>query len=219
MVAHLVSAPSLLDLGKLELKDSATSNVSGSLSLNVTLPSYVAGDLLVIIGGASASSSGGSGSHNTPSGWNVASNTSNVSSAIGSVAVFWKIADGSEGSSVATSGSNGSQRAAIALSFSAKAKTVDAANSGTATQDPPNLSLSGSADTIWIAVSGNRIAFSSAGSIGLPSGYTNRIQSSTPASAASITLVVGFLQNTASSENPGAFSGTSGPQSATIGVR
>jgi len=198
-----------------EVVTQTTSNddtVGGSMS--ASLPgSIVAGEILLIVNIFRTDSS--------ISGWNTG-----VSSDL--INVFWKIASGSEGSSVTiNTGSGSSFGASVAYRISGGASVeVSSVASGTSTDpNPPSLSPSwGTKKTLWFAGMG-AVRTGSGGTIsvsGYPSGFSNHQTdigiSSFPQGRR---VAVAQKQEKTATQNPGDFTlGTSLDwEAVTIGVK
>lgn len=185
-------------------------------SHSVNLPTGIqSGNLLIMIFRAGSAVTVSSG----PSGWTLlGSRNSN-----GVTYVWYKTADGTEGSTVTVTTGSSIHAAAISYRISGWGGTPEIAFAGSNVNDPPSLSPSwGSAETLWIAVMTNRRSDSSVSAA--PTSYTGLITISQASNIGTdrsrVSSAHRFL--TAASEDPGAFT-TSGtidnPHSATIAVK
>lgn len=193
------------------LASTILSSASGVTTFNVTMPSSVAaGDLIIV-------AIGDNGRHyNTPTGWTlVAQNSADHGS------VFQKIADGSEGASVAfsqtgTASSPGALAARITGNFNANAESASSEyTTNTSSFDAPSLTPSwGATDTLWLDVIAGR---DSRTITGTPTSYT--LNEAGPGTAPLTGLASRNLN--AASEDPGAatLSGTTRGLAVTIAVR
>jgi hypothetical protein len=189
----------------------------GSTSHVMTLPTGIqAGDYLIAI---TCTKNNGGTTSNFPTGWvNIAA--TDVGGVDGTARVWYKIADGTEGSTVTATGSN-TWVAYHIYRLSSAAGTPVAASTGTGfftNPNPPNLvSGFGAVDTLWLAADfwNNGSATQTA----YPSTYTNGSfdqSGSNPPAVGSARK-----QTTAASEDPGAFTLTVGPWAVamTIGIK
>lgn len=172
-----------------------TGNGSSGTSYAVPLPAGIAaGDLLVIIVGVNATAT-----LTTPSGW---TQLANAFSGTQRLAVYYKIASGSEGSTVSVTASASASWATNSYRISNYQGTPEAGTPATGSStapNPPSLSPSwGSAKTLWIAAAANNGAASFSGT---PANYGNQITGS--ASLVKTTSVRRELE--ASSDDSGAF--------------
>lgn len=187
--------------------------------IDVPLPSGIeAGDGLIVLMRASSAPS-------TPAGWSSLASRSSS----GVTTIFSRIADGSEGATVAISfGISSSRAASIAHRITGITKEsvtrLAAAFAGSNTLDPPSLTPSwGSANNLWLALASTRRtdnAFTAA-----PASYGDLIeQESNPSNSSTAMMRVASAtrQVAGSPENPGVFS-TSGttdnPHAATVAAR
>lgn len=129
------------------ITDTSTYTTTSTAPFNMPLPTYAAGDLVVIIGLRN-----NAGTWTTPSGWNLLITAGPQSGGSARQATFWRIMDGSEGSSVSmTSSTTTSQRhACIAMTIQGFDATLNppiqaaTANTGNSNSpDPPSLAMSG----------------------------------------------------------------------------
>lgn len=168
------------------IRSSATGSDSTDTTPDVTLPATIsAGDLLLLVGSLS-----GSVTITAPSGWSTLSNT-------GQHFAFYKIAVGSEDSTVITfTLSSGQSASWIVYSIQ---DWVDTPAIGTWTSgiNPPSLTSGfGAVETLWIAFARDQVYNFTAA----PSGYSGLINYSS-----TITVGSAYKQSTASSEDPGVF--------------
>ncbi len=177
----------------------ATSSNNSSSPMAATLPTgIVVGELLLAICDVA-----GNGSVTTPTGWTSLLNaTSGTAATDRRLVVFYRTADGTEGSSVSIANSLSSM-AVITLRISGWKGTPAAATAtgGTTSPDPPSLSPSwGSADTLWIAAAACRGTSVSV----FPSGFSNT-QSSQITGGVNSFAVSAELDATTATEDPGTF--------------
>ncbi|TIL64497.1 hypothetical protein [Mesorhizobium sp.] len=189
----------------------------------VLLPASVAiGELLIVtitLGNATTNVT----TISTPSGWTALFNEAQAGR---TSAGFYRVADGSEGASVAVSSSEA--RSSVHQSFRISnyqgSPEAAATNAISADPDPPSLSPSwGSADNLWLVFEGHRSGNVAASA--LPPGYSNDLTIRNGGAA----TTNGFARSTTArrnlttaSENPGAFtlgSGTTRWVAATIAIR
>lgn len=191
-----------------------TNGPNSTSPASVSLPSsIVAGNKLVVLFGTN-----GSTSVTTPSDWTLVGTASNGSGPLDrKLAVFEKIADGSEGSTLSvTFGGAAWGATAYQISGSASATLYAGTGSSSANPDPPNNNPGTSAATLWIVGASKRqtTTLSSA-----PSGYSNLITGLSSGSNASVASA--DKTSTASSEDPGTFTGSGADTWAavTLGIR
>jgi len=192
---------------------STYTTASSLASHPVTLPTgIVPGDLLVI----ACSSNGNVPPSGPPSGWaQAAYDTFDGLGTDRFVAVFYKVADGSEGSTVSVPMSGAVPLVALGWRISGATRAVGATATGnSANPNPPNLAPAGwvAADVLWLAITGAR----GTGFSVYPSGY-----SQTRAVTASGNYAIGGAEKSANgvSEDPGTFTMTSDKwAAATIGI-
>lgn len=185
--------------------DSASSKTNSGTSLTLTMPaSIVAGNLLLAIVGAKATPS--------ISGWTSVGTTSNSGNIL---AVFALAAVGGDTGTVSVGASpvavdvmvyqvSGWSGSIAGIGYAGATGSVSGPN-------PPNLTMAAGSNTfLWVAASIGS-ATPSAGPSGF-SGFTTVVESS-------FVLGTAWLQATATSEDPGAFTGTSTNWvAATIGI-
>lgn len=175
---------------------------------NFNLPSgLTSGDLLLLfIGG-----SGASHSITTPSGW---TQLSHNAANIGTLGIYYKISDGSEGATVSISFSGSfpfvSGKSYRITNYSGTPSVGTNATGVDNSPNPPNLSPGSSDKYLWFAsanCTGTGSAFTAA-----PAGYTDDTIGS---------LGISRRTNEASSEDPGTFTTTSsdGWNANTVAVR
>lgn len=169
----------------------------------VSLPSGIqAGELLLIVVRCSGISSG-------PSGWSTA----------GSAAFdtfWWKIATGSEGSTVTFTTSAGTSSAHISarISGGVSAEVSSEATGSSTAPNPPSFSPSwGSTKTLWLAYA----SFANVSLTSYPSGYTGGVVSTGSVAR----NACAFRANKASSEDPGSFTlnGATGWRAWTLAIQ
>jgi len=186
--------------------NSATTNFAAGSPSNVNLPaSIVAGNKLVILLGVA-----GNQTVTTPAGWTASSPLATSGGTAGAdrrLYVFEKTASGSEGATVAISstGTTGGGMA-IAYQINGSSSATLYANGGAASTvapDPPNNNPGSSAATLWIAAAVKRESVDASGA---PSGYANLVVSR---NGSNISGMAADKTSTASSEDPGTFSGFS----------
>ena len=188
----------------------SSDNTVGS-SMSVGLPTgIVAGELLLVIAAFRSSSS--------ISGWTTA-----VSSSL--LNVFWKIATGSEGSSVTLSTSGGTTNGASIAYRIKGGKSLEMSSVSSGTSSSPNpLSLSpswGNKKTLWFAGMAAGGTSSNISVSGYPTGFTN------PRTAQGVTsfpsarrVAAAEKQEKAASQDPSSFSISSISWAAcTIGIK
>jgi hypothetical protein len=181
---------------------------------NVTLPSYSVGDLLVMVLRAGTTTTA-----TRPDGWDVAASRSST----GDSYIWYRTATGSEGSTLSVSLSSSIRMSAVTYSVSGVTQGIEAAFTGSNTNNPPSITASwGSDRNLFIAVLTNRRSDSTV--TAAPTNYGS-LQSAAPASNTGtsrtrVSTATRIL--TAASDDPGAFT-TSGtidtPHSATIVIR
>lgn len=178
---------------------SAATAAASTTTAVVSLPgTYVAGDMLMVLLKLSSGDT-----FTTPSGWtNLAIDTS----ACGPKEwVYWKVASGSEGSTVSITQSGTSTWAGVSYSirnYSGSPAFAIAVSSSFPSPNPPSLTSGfGAVPTLWIAhIATNTTVFAS-----YPSGYVNGVVSS---GASSNISAAATKATTAVSEDPGTFSGS-----------
>lgn len=178
--------------------DSVTGNSSnaGTTSATVTLPSYAAGDLLMI-----ASCDQGGNQSASISGFTRAFNAT----AVANTWVFTKIATGSEGASVTLAQTVNTAVYWIAMSFRGASSAIDVASvtvPNITSADPPSLTVDPvDNDNRWVALVG---ANASAGVTGYPTGFTD-FQKSGFLAGGSIEIAAASTSNSNTTQDPGAF--------------
>lgn len=186
----------------------------------VTLPASSAGDLLIV-----AVNIEGNASSSTPSGWTaLGSKVDGGSGDRPKLQVFYKVAGGSEGTSLAITGAAWGAYLAWRITGYQGTPEIQTYNHGGAngtgnTADPPSITPTwGSAPNLYIAIAATLDATVTAA----PSGYTGLIATETT-SHGSIDAAIGgaYLRATSSSEDPGTMSlgATNIRVAATIAVR
>ncbi len=191
----------------------STYTTASSLSSHpVTLPTgIVPGDLLII----ACSSNGNVPPSGPPTGWfQVSYATYDGLGVDRFIAVYYKIADGGEGSTVSVPMSGAAPLVALGWRINAGGVPRGATATGdSANPNPPNLAPGWAAsDVLWLAISGARGSSFSV----FPSGY-----GSTRTVTASGNYMIGSGEKSANaaSEDPGTFTMSSGKwAAATIGV-
>ena len=174
---------------------STYASTSASTSHSVSLPSGInAGDLLLLQCNGTALLSG------TPSGW--------TTFITGTTNIFYRFADGSEGSTVSLTFAAAQSVAAAVMRVSGVDTAPEGSTAtGTATQpDGPNLAPSwGSADVMWVSLNTWAETATDHTVNTYPSGYTNTLETAVT-SAGNRRVALATKNATASSENPGAYS-------------
>jgi len=184
-------------------------DATGSTTHNVNLPSGIAsGNLLMVFCEFNATST-----VTDPSGWAVTLSAVNTDT----WRIYSRIANGSEGSTVAVTLSNAQRAACLSYRItgnrngvtSSEIEVSSAVNATTATPDPPSLSPAwGSAENLWFAV-----AFVSDGNYGpvtaYPTNYSlSQLDQGTTTGGNGGGVTIGVRLLTASSEDPGTFTTT-----------
>lgn len=185
---------------------------SANTSRSVLLPSgIVAGNLLIVV----MCTFSASVTITVPSGWTALDNTGVANN---SVAVIWKIASGSEGSSVAVTFSASTRVAAVSYritGYDAAIAPVYATTTGSftsmanSTADPPSNSPGVTRDTLWLAIGFNVIQTSQTISAlaSYPTNYSlNQVNSL--GGVFQYGIAAAARQLNAASENPGVFTFT-----------
>lgn len=183
---------------------SYTQNASAddtSATFAVTLPTYSAGDLLVILVAMQASANR---TFTTPAGWTELFNLPQTSGSLRRFACYSRRADGSEGSSVTITASAAGrfvgQSYAVAGALGMPQFEVGA-QVGSTTFDPPLLTpLWGAAKNLWFASAAHQDAETL---VSFPAGYDDGQQ--TIAQSTYVRLSTALKTATAASDNPGAF--------------
>lgn len=204
-----------------------TSSTVGT-SASYALPTYAPGDMLVVV---VASLWISAISVNTPAGWNLAGSAafgSGSTTTIRRLAVFWKIADGSEGTSLTIT--TGTKAFSVVTAYSViggKDVAVAFGALTTATSlTPPTLALAWPGGAA-VAVSAQRLSSGTAPAdfppSGLPAGFDNltgaaKLDGSTPSFAAYNADAV-LPGDTSVSPSAFTYSGSRYRVAATIGIR
>ena len=120
--------------------------------------------------------------------------------------IFWKKADGTEGTSVEITTDSATESASVSIRISGgdgdtnTPEYTDTTGGSNVNPDPPNLTpAGGSDDYLWVVMEANT---PSASISSYPSGYSNTTSS---VNAGEMTTALCARQNAASSENPGTF--------------
>lgn len=192
------------------VESTATSQVNTSgTSHSATLPSGIAvGDLLIVICGCTSISA--------MSGWTFALSTSSIS-------VAYRVADGSEGSSVSFTTTGATRSAHNAYRISGYTGTPEAQTPAASYNVPSLTPTWGSDDTLWIAAV--RVQASDYTINGAPTNYGSLIEVGNPSSSATSRYRTGSAtrQLAASSDDPDSFTVSGGsaatPSSTLISVR
>lgn len=182
---------------------------------SVSLPSGIAaGDLLIVL---FRTPSGGA-THTPPSGWaTLASRISN-----GTTSIFWRVANGSEGSTINVDAGDTERSVANSYRITGFGGSPQAAFASTNVTDPPSLTPSwGSSKVLWLALVSMRRSNQTI--TAAPGSYTNLVDQANTSNSSPTYAHIGSARRTttASSENPGAFSitGTAEePHAATIAI-
>lgn len=168
----------------------------------VTIPTHDNGEMLVVIFSCDGNPTVSIGSGTN---WNMLGQASNGSATTG--AVFWKIADGTDALTIATSASEGSTSTTIRI---ANADTIEGvpSNGNGADSDPAELTPSGGAkDYLWLATrSGDSFDRATSG----PTNFNNYLIGTEGNSAGASTDVAEVVLN-AAVLNPAAFDSPSNP--------
>jgi hypothetical protein len=199
----------------------ATSFATTVTSMPVNLPSaIIAGNLLVAF-----SSVRTAGTWALPPGW--VEMDSQDSGGIGELTAFYKIADGTEGTTAtftAGTASTGSWHVRKISSWHGTtipelAKSTSGGVAGS-TINPPSLSPSwGSAKTLWLAIGGS--AAESITASAYPAGYSDGSWNNISAGGSSAAVGSAYLESQAASDDPGAFTTTASRwwYAMTVGIR
>lgn len=182
-----------------------TSGFSFTATFAAPLPSGIqSGELLIVF------CHFGNGTLTTPSGWNL---LFTATAGTGRFSGFYRVATGSEGSTVSITGSASSSWAINSYRISGYQGSPECGTAATGTgfsPDPPSLSPSwGAKKTLWIAAMGRQTGSGTTSTV--PANYTDPLNY-----AHSVIAVVsaqcssGRRELEASSENPAAFSSGSG---------
>lgn len=175
-------------------------SVIATIAYNYTLPTCAAGKLLLIAVGYDNQTVDDS----WPGGWNLLV-SGNTAAGLGRGVIRWRVATGAEAGIVAvTKGSNTRSAAASFCIAGFDSSTPFAANpTGTTTLDPPATTTLTSKDYLAIAVAVGNRGFTITG---YPSGYSNG-QTQSVGTAFGTVVGTAELRSTATSYNPGVFSG------------
>jgi hypothetical protein len=179
-----------------QIANEATATNFSTSAFVANLPSgIVAGDLLLIVAtfrGAAARTA------TAPAGWSTAYNAVGDGN-IRRACVFYRVADGSEGSSVTIALSNACTCGSIAYRITGGSSVLSSTVATGASTSPNPPSLTGPA-SLWLAVS--HAVYTSATDPTPPAGYTN--ETVLNASNQHVTAVA-VKQATLASDDPGAF--------------
>ena len=205
--------------GEPEVSASVTGGTGIVTSLDVGIPAGSGGLLLIVLRLTRGSGSAGV---NTPSGWTKATDGGTF---IGELAALWRIADGTEGSTVTVTLDNAAFTAWVAYRISGAASIgtpVEGLVTAYNVHTPPELTPSwGSASVLWIAVQSTRRGTNEYTSA--PANYEGLLTGWSGGTGSNDALVAtAHRVLTAVSEIPGAFGFTgtaSGAYSATLAVR
>lgn len=181
-----------------------TSSFTASSSFNVPLPASIqAGDLLLIFVSVANNPVG---TLTTPSGWTQRFNTTGTNHRF---ACYYKVATGSEGSTVAVTNSGNVSWATCSYRISNYQSTPESGTSATGsstTPNPPSLTPSwGSAKTLWLAAAGS--PGGNSGTPTVPTNYSDQVHYSHVSSGSTVFAKVATARRAleASSEDPGTF--------------
>lgn len=196
---------------------SSAGHDAGATSHAVPLPGG-SGGLLVVF----ARCGGTTQEWNTPTGW---TKLTSVEQGGGQLAVFYRVADGTEPENLLFTTTTGAGSALIAYRVENAALGPGGyiAGEGAANINPPELTPPwGEADCIWFACGSSRR--SNTTFISAPTNYSDVVLISSPTSSNNTnyaTIATATRRLTASSEDPGAFSwtGTSQLHTVTVAVR
>jgi len=201
----------------------SSQQAANTTSHTVNLPAGIAaGNLLFIFFNVT-----GVTNVNTPTNWNSLINLPGTGpdGATPRTVVFYKVADGTEGSTVTitTSASKKSQHFTYRITDYSGTPEVSTGATGTTTSpDPDSLTpLGGSKDYLWIAVTAWVMDLGNMALSAYPTNYTdNQLSNKTGSTGDHNGMAVATRNNTASSENPGAFTltGTAGGGFATTAL-
>ena len=193
----------------------ASAETTATDTHTVTLGAYSAGDLIIVLSRTAATDE-----QTPPSGW-----TQIIARDDGGDTRGWyRVMDGSEGSTVTYTAENARRSASIAyvIEGAATGEASFVVGSITGSLDPPSVTPGWTADTLWITMAGLR---QTDNTLTMPSGYGNQVDSETGAnqdSSAHCRIASAYRFNEAASEDPATW-GSSGtvanPHAATIAVR
>ncbi|PCJ20871.1 MAG: hypothetical protein COA96_15605 [SAR86 cluster bacterium] len=166
---------------------------TASTSHTVNMPSGItSGDFLVMC------YRGAIDNINTPSGWSAFAHVGNT------MLLLYKVATGSEGATLAVTSPGTTKATFVTMRVSNQSGLSGVEKNESSDENGPLLTPSwGSKKTLWLSFYSCR---RSDQTITIPSGYTfvdDAVNVSTPTSGNSCQLVVGQLENEATSENPG----------------
>lgn len=203
----------------------ATAFSTAVTSMPVNLPASIAsGDLLIALieeRNNATFTAGGA----TPTGWTALASQQGGGSA-GNLRIWYRIADGTEGSSATWTASITStavwQTYRITGWHGTTPPEVTTTNGDATAANPPSLTPSwGAADTLWLAIAGHTAASTAAWSAG-PTSYSGFQNDGASSGGSACSLASTYRQLNASSEDPGAFTVSGSNRfwtSATIGIR
>lgn len=189
----------------LVMNTAITESTTISEANTINLPSgIVAGELLVVI-------KVGSGTNQTQAGWTKALETATT----GRVVVYYREADGSEGSTQAFSVQSGNTTLAVGVAYRIKGGgalegTADAGASGAVHPNPPSHTASwGAVNNLWIAGFAGARTVLQGPITSAPSGYGGLLDAE--ADTGLTTRIVGsaHLQSATATQDPGQFTLTS----------
>lgn len=189
------------------------SSTSAATSHTVNLPASIAsGDLLIVLFAHKDDVNGCS----FPAGWTKFKEAIQGSGSNACLAVAWRKADGTEGSTITVTTVASSRQAHASRRITGAAdptvtapEALDSTGTNTANPDPPSLTPTGGAkDYLWIAAfasSHGRITSS------LPTNYSTNVgDGSNSGTATHVGIGSGTRQLNAASEDPGTFTTTAG---------
>lgn len=186
-----------------------SATASANTSHTVALPSGIqSGELLVVF----FNTGGTNVDHTTPTDWTLLSSYA----ANGRNSIFWRIADGTEGTtlSVTTSGSRIATHAAYRISGVYAAGPIEGEWQAATSADPPNLTPSwGAKNTLWITFASSRRTDNT---FSAPSGYGAQVDSESNSSSGStsdVRFAAATQELNASSDDPATW-GTTGTTNA-----
>lgn len=168
------------------------------------------------------------GTFTKPTGWSDIPTMSQAGGAsVGQLNGFYKISDGTEGGTTPTwtagTGTTAEWHVIRVSNWHGTTPPEAATTSGdSSAADPPSLSPSWGSDTnLWISIAGHSAASTAAWSAG-SSGYYGFMDSGASSGGSAVSLASNYRDNTASSEDPGAFTVSGSNRwwaSATVAVR
>jgi hypothetical protein len=188
-----------------------------STSHTVSLPASIqTGELLIVLVGGYADTTGSAVDISWPVGWNeFFEEDATVDPNHLAVAGAWREADGSEGASISVTtnravlAAHNSYRISGAADPAAQppeAASIDFTDSGGTTIDPPSLSPTGGAkDYLWLAVASWRRTGRNLTSTPQPTNYTDTLNEQSTGGSAGMRLASSRRQLNAASEDPGVF--------------